>query len=196
MQQYLQKVARALCILALPACITSTDDDVTIQPAIEDDSIYVSAYNKATSQYEVINNFETKYIIQTTLLSSAFREAFASRYQSLYNEPQPVLNEASQKTGFFVSIYTADDELKNLADNSLWNIQLIKSNKTLKPVKVEKLREKTRWRPFFKGISPWSEEYLVLFDTPAPNTGDQDLVYQNKAKLVFSNQDGRVTVSW
>ena len=175
------------------SCISSHGGDILVHPHPEDDSTYFTEYSKATSHHEVVNNFETRFIVQSTILSTPFRKAFAKRYQDLYFEKEPVLTEASQRTGFFVSIYTADPELNDISDANLWTIKLKKGTSHLKPVKIEKLRQKERWRPFFKGISPWSVEYLVLFDAPASLT-DKSLVQVDETQLVLSNQDGRVTI--
>lgn len=193
----LRRLPLVLAISLLPlACVTSPEDEVSFPPSISEDTDYQVAYDDATSYYEIINNFETKFTVQTTLLSSKFRSAFAKRYQKLYNEEQPILNEASQRTAFFISIYTANEDLNNIGDANLWTIQLNKGQQTLRPTKIEKLRDKDRWRPFFTEITPWSREFLVLFDSPAPSSGDQDLVITKESRLVLSNQDGRVTITW
>ncbi len=190
------QVIGILQLLMLCSCIKSSEKEITLPLPVDKDAAYTQSYNKATASYEIINNFETRFTVKTTLLSSQFRQAFAGRYQSLYNESAPVLTEASQKTGFFVSVYAANEQLNDISDVNLWTIQLIKGNETLRPSKVQRLRDKDRWRPFFTDITPWSHEFLVIFDTPAPITGDQDLVYTKESRLVLSNQDGRVTITW
>ena len=192
------RFAVMFCVVLFGAlgCVHSMEKEIEVHPRPEDDKDYFNVYNAATAHHEVISNFETKFIVQSTLLSSAFRQAFAKRYQVLYSEKEPVLTEASTRTGFFVSLYTADRELGDMRDVNLWSIQLRKGEDSLKPIKVEKLREKERWRPFFKGISPWSHEFLVIFDSPASASGNQDLVQSKETKLVLSSQDGRVTMTF
>ena len=125
MNQIKYVVAFFLCLnIFLPGCIHSSDDDVVIHEAPGEDEPYDDIYEESTSQFDVIRDFETRYKIHSTMLSRRFLAAFSNRYNKLFNEPQPVLEEASQKTSFFVSLYTANRELLDLSDDQTWNIQL------------------------------------------------------------------------
>ena len=195
MQKLLTFPYLVFILLTSASCISSTDPEIVINPSLYEDMEYSVAYEKATTSLEMIDNFETKFTIQVTALSPKFRQAFSDRFKTLYNETQPVLTEASNKSAFFVSLFAANEDLIDLSDETLWNIQLLKSSETKKPIRVKKISNKSRWTPFFDGISPWTKEFLVLFDVPIGQTGEEFLKNPD-TKLVLSNQSGKMTISW
>lgn len=178
------------------ACIQSTEDHIDLHPAISDDSRYLEAYDQATVEVEVIQDFETRFIVHATILSKEFRKALGERYQELFNEVQPVLSESTENTGVFVSVFHRNEENSDLRDPNLWTIQFEKGGELLRPLKVERLREKERFQPFFRGINVWSKEYLLLFKTPPPSVVDKKLQTIETAKLILSSQDARVYFRW
>ena len=179
------------------SCVTSKEQEVTLADGVSEDQEYSTIYEKTTSKYEVIKDFETRIVIHTTVLTPEFRKALSDRYQRIFNEPEPVLEEASNNAGFFITLYTSDKELNDLSNKQLWSVQLNSQNQTRSPVLVKYLSDKPRWRPFFSGISPWSREYLVLFEAPRGGIGSSSkMVSENPVKLILSNSDGRITMSW
>ena len=177
------------------SCISSHEDRIELHDSVYEDIDYGTAYEKYSTSFEMIDNFETKFVMEVTVLSPGFRQAFAQRFQELYNEPQPVLTESSDKGAFFISMFAAKDDMTDLSDDTLWNIQLFQKEQIQKPIKVKKISNKARWRPFFKGISPWSKEFIVLFDVSI-NQINGDFLKSPDSKLVFSNPNGKMTVSF
>ena len=166
MQKFMTFPYLAFIVLTSASCISSTDPEIVLNPNLYEDTEYSVVYEQATTSLEMIDNFETKFIIQVTALSPKFRQAFSDRYKTLYSETQPVLTEASNKSAFFVSLFAANEDLLDLSDETLWNIQPLKSSGIKKPIRVKKISNKSRWTPFFDGISPWTKEFLVLFNVP------------------------------
>ncbi len=183
----------AACLVS--GCITSWGESVSVHDRPEDDRDYFDAYMKATREDKVFVNFETRYIMSITYLSPNFRQAFAKRYEALFASPQPFLEEASSKLGFFVSIFSPDDDKHDLKDEQLWHIQLKIGDTALKPTLVKRLSKKERWRPFFSDVHNWSYEYLVLFDTPAVALSANTLKGRSLT-LSLSNADARLSQTW
>lgn len=173
----------------LTACLSSPEPEVSYPLEAHEDKPYFKVYEASSVQYDVIHNFETKYKTHITRVTPAFQEALTQRYAHIWNEPQPLMQEASQKTAFFVTIYTANSELQNVADTDVWNIQLQVSGQTLKPSAIKKLKPKERWQPFFPEINLWSLEFLILFDRQPDNGTDP-------MELVMSSPDGSVRAKW
>lgn len=182
--------------LLLAGCVTSVESEVDIHKTVYQDKDYNNAYTKASNHFQVITNFETRYELHGTILSQPFRNALAKRYEDLFGEPQPMLEETSNKLGFFVSLYTMNKDINDLSDQDLWNIQLTQNGKTYKPVTIKKLSKKERWQPFFAYMTPWSKEYLLLFDMPEGGIPSDDMVKSNPLKLVLTNADARVAIAW
>jgi hypothetical protein len=180
-------------VLVLTSCVSSPDPEVGIPLDASEDTPYYTVYQKVSADYEVIDNFSTKHQVHITHLTSEFRSALAQRYESVFNEPQPLLGEASQQTGFFVSLFAANNNLIDLSDTQVWNVQLETGGQSLKPSAIKHLKPKERWMPFFPSINVWSREYLVLFDlTPDQNPGSS----KQGLRLVLSSPEGSVRSEW
>ena len=190
-----------LCLLATlgsfaSSCITTLDEQVEIHAESLEDSEYATTYMAVTNQYEVIENFETKYVISASYLTHEFRNAIATRHQKIFSDPAPILSEASSKTGFFITLYVANDEAADLRDQNLWSLTLKQGSQKIPPVLVKKLSRKERWRTFFPSINLWTQEYLVLFDSPATGSGEQKLLEESQQTLMISNADAQVKMTW
>lgn len=177
------------------ACIRTIDKEVALNSVVDEDRTYFKAHLNHTRDKHIVINFETRYTLAATYLSPEFRASFAARYTKLFNAPQPFLEEASNKLGFFITVFSPEDEGYDLTDNQLWSIQLVTKESTFKPVLVKRLHTKSRWEPFFKDVHKWSKEYLVLFDTPSLSTSEK-LMEKNTLKLLVANADAQVNLSW
>jgi len=177
-------------------CVYSKESSVSLQDDASSDKKYDHVHERATMNAEIIKDFETRYQVSTTYLSPEFRNAFAQRYERVYREPEPVLQEASAKAGFFVTLFSPDSTGYDLTDTHTWTIHLKSGDKLLKPVLVKKLHEKERWQPFFRNVHKWSKEYLVLFETPSVQTNSPDMVAKESLTLEISNADAHVDMKW
>jgi len=182
--------------LGLWSCVTSTEDGVTIHPAPEEDSEYFPVYEQSTRKADVTKDFGTRYKVSVTYLSHEFRAAMSKRLERLYQQGQPALEEATQKAGFFVSVFTSKRDVADLSNRDLWNILMRTKDASFKPVAIRKLSDKERWSPFFPQINLWSTDYLVVFDAPSVNPMSADLVDKTPIHLVFANADAQVELSW
>lgn len=191
---------RAIVTFALPcallACVTSVEKDVTVHESVPEDSAYSQALDGVTAQFEVIKNFETRYEVQASALTQEFRTALGSRYEKLFNERHPLLSDASDKLAFFVSLYTMNKDVNDLTDEQLWNVQLQNGGALAKPRRIERLSKKERWQPFFPYITPWSKEYLVIFDKPDGGEPSQEFLKKSQIQLILTNADGKVSMNW
>jgi hypothetical protein len=178
-------------VLTLQGCVASPEDDISFNETYVQDGDYRETHKKYTQEYEVIRDFETRYVVSVTFLSGEFRQAFAKRYQSLFNEKENILESPTDKTGFFVTLYSHSTDLAYLEDERLWNIQLVGPDGVKTPTMTKLLVPKERWSPFFPKISLWSKEYLVLFD--GPTASSVGMVSKSQTKLIFSNPDAKLT---
>ena len=185
----------SLCCMTLTSCVTSLEKGAVGLPSPEEDKAFNSSYETNTRSFEMITNFETKYIVHATLLTANFRKALADRYQKIFNEAQPILEETASKTGFFITIYTSNGDINELGDDRFWNIQLNHGNEWRKADVIRQLQPKERWQPFFKDITPWSKEYLIIFDA-TPASSHDGLVTKDSLNLILNSPEGRVTASW
>ncbi|MFW7377609.1 MAG: hypothetical protein ACOH5I_02220 [Oligoflexus sp.] len=179
------------------SCSTTPTVEVQVPRDPSQDRQYFPVYQKHTSYQEVIHKFATHYTVHVTRLGPEFRTALGERYQKIFNEPQPILGEVTAKTGFFVSLFVANPEFRDLTDQNIWNIQLKTGDEISKPVLVQRLPQKEKWRPFFPGIGPWSEEYLILFDqAPGSADGPHELLHTVSSELILNSSLGRVILPW
>lgn len=172
-------------LLLLTACLSSPEPEVSYPLEAHEDKPYFEIYQASSVQYDVIHNFETKFKAHITRVTPAFQQALAQRYEHIWREPQVLVRDAAQKSAFFVTLYTANRELEDVANTDVWNIQLQVNGQSLKPSSIRKLRPKERWQPFFPEINQWSLEFLLLFDYPS-GSGIEPV------KLLLSSPDGSV----
>lgn len=194
-----RKLNKIILLLALgaslPSCVTSLEREVDLNRPPEDDKEYFPALRKATRAADVVSNFETHWTITTTHLSPEFLTAFNRRLERVYLQGSSSFEDAKAKTGFFVSIYSPENDVTDLSNPNHWTIVLEKKDGQLRPVLVKKLSDKIRWRSFFDTVGRWTEEYLVVFDTPAINP-DANLVEKAPINLIFANANARITFTW
>ena len=183
-------------ILLLTSCITSLDDGIQINTKALEDTPYQLAYEKATNQYEVIHNFESKFVIHATQLTAEFRKAIAARHKRVFIDPSPVLSDSSAKLGFFISVYAASEDKEDLRDTNLWSVILKDTSGSKNPVLIKKLSDKERWKTYFPAVNLWTNEYLVIFDSPGSTSSPQQFVEPTKTTLVISNPDAKVHMIW
>jgi hypothetical protein len=151
---------------------------------------------RASRSTTVYRDFETKYTIEATYLSPDFRSAFAKRAERFSKSKMQYLEEGSGKSAFFVTLFSPDSRVDDLADQDHWTIQLQDGDKPLRPAFVRRLADKERWKNFFPGVNRWSAEYMVVFDTPSRATGTKDLAVSTAVQVQFTNADADVTMTW
>lgn len=178
------------------SCASSQDSSVDLAEPVLEDGTYYDVYVKNTDSYKVMKDFQTKFHINVTILSGELRQAIASRYQKIYSENQSILGEATDKTGFFISLYVADEEQEDLRDQRLWNVFLETDEAKLPPILIKKLYKKARWETFFPAVNLWTHEYLILFDLPSPSSREPLLLKEKSRKFVVANGDGKVSIEF
>lgn len=199
----LRQLPPLACLLAVTftagvtsSCVHSTEDAVSLNDAVDEDSDYFPVFSRNTRKADVTKDFELRYKVAVTYLAPEFRSAMGRRHEKLFQQNQPTLEEASQKAGFFVSIYSEKKEWADVSNHELWNITLKTKDGDLKPATIRKLTDKDRWKPFFAQVTPWSQEFLVVFDTPAANPQSPELVDNSAINLKFANADAQVALTW
>lgn len=168
----------------------------TANPTIEQDASYRKAVESHTERHEIINNFKTDAIIQVTLLHPELLRRMSTRHKQLFQDAKDVFPNATDKFSFVVSLYSRDRDSADLADKNYWNIQIFHRGSPAEPILVEELKAKSRWTPFFAHITPWSREYLVVFDAPLIAAGTAKLVKQDSTILRISSATGKVAIPY
>ena len=190
----------ALCALHILAagCTTGSGAKTKVEmlPTIEQDSAYEGAWRKASRSTTVMRDFETKYSIDATYLSPDFRTAFARRAERFTKNKMQFFEDASGKSAFFVSLFSPDARVDDLADQDHWTIQMVAGDKTMRPALVRRLADKDRWKSYFPSVNRWSAEYMVVFDTPSRTTDSPELAAANQFQIQFTNPDADVTMTW
>ncbi|MFK7825358.1 MAG: hypothetical protein AB8G05_14480 [Oligoflexales bacterium] len=196
-------IARSLLILLVfvNSCShspTTSGSNVAIKlhPSLNDDYAYLEILEKDTRSTEVYDNFETKFHIHATYLSPQFRRAFDKRLSYLMKEAPFSLGEASSNTGFFISVFAPEDKRVNLNNQNLWTISMKNKNKKYFPTVVRALSDKERWEVFFSHVNKWSKEFIIMFDVPSITPQSPDLVAKDQLKLLLSNSDASVMMTW
>jgi hypothetical protein len=185
------------CAAILTSCFSGSSSKVTVSDALRSDEVYYKSYEQHTVRGHVYEDFETKFIVNATILAQGFRKSVGDRYRRLFNIPQPFLEEASQKTGFFVTLFTPERQRGILDDGNQWSLVLeIPGQEPLRPVAIKFLSNKARWESFFEGIDTWSREYLVIFDVHNPMIKSTELVKEQPIFLKISNSDATLKLSW
>lgn len=182
--------------MAVTGCVRTLSNTVEFNSPLDQDKNYYDILLRNTRDTKIFRNFEMLYTVSATYLAPEFRAILAQRYEELFQQPQPVLEEATSKAGFFVSIYGPDKDLVDLTNIHHWSILLQAKDQTIKPILVKRLSDKERWRPFFENIHPWSHEFLVLFDTASITPNDPSMVEKSSLTLMFASADAKVRFSW
>lgn len=180
----------------LTACVYSVEDDVSIATTPTDDADYGDALHKATKSRTVFAEFETRYQVTATYLSPEFLGAFARRLERVYRKGEGPWQEAQGKAAFFVSVHSPGDDRTDLTNPNHWTVLLDGKEGAMKPILVKRLNDKERWRAFFYSVTGWTQEYLIVFDTPAVNANSPELVEKTSINLTFANADGQVNLTW
>jgi hypothetical protein len=186
-----------LSAVAWSGCVSSIDKGFELNDEIHNDEDYYDKYQSATRGGDLIQKFDVKYRLHATYLSPEFRSALVKRVQKLYMEDAAgAFEEASSKAGFIVTIYGLERETVDLSNTSHWTLIFETKDGPVRPVLVRKINDKIRWRNFFETISPWTSDYLVVFDRAAVNPGATNLVEKPKTKLVLATGEGKVQLEW
>ncbi|MBC7529939.1 MAG: hypothetical protein H7318_00060 [Oligoflexus sp.] len=190
-----KKFLVASCLSILPGCLSTIDSTNLQTPTpVPEDPAYNKIYEESSQKFDFIDRFETKYKISITQLNTNFRQAIASRYEKVFLEPQPLLTEASTKTAYFVTMYSSNNKLADLADDRLWAVQLRTGSSVLKPSVIKRIEPKERWNVFFPEINTWSAEFLLLFDqTPPANQPD---AVNAVSELILASPEGSISTRW
>lgn len=190
-----KKCLVASCLSILPGCLSTIDSTNLQTPTpVPEDPAYNKIYQESSQKFDFIDRFETKYKISITQLNTNFRQAIASRYEKVFLEPQPLLTEASNKTAYFVTMYSSNNRLADLADDRLWAVQLRTGSSVLKPSVIKRIEPKERWHAFFPEINNWSAEFLLLFDqTPPANQPD---AVNAVSELILASPEGSISTRW
>jgi hypothetical protein len=179
------------------SCVSSTDPGVEVSDPAHDDSDYYPKYQAATRGGDMIVKFDIHYRIHATYLSPEFRSALVKRVEKLYlQDAGGAFQEASSKAGFIVTVYGLDRDTVDLTNTSHWTLLFDSKEGAVKPILVKKISDKIRWRNFFETMTPWTTDYLVVFDRAAINPHAEKLVEKPMTRLTLANGVGRVQLNW
>ena len=193
----LTRIGLCATLTCISGCVTSIEDDVIVANAPAEDDEYFEQLQKASKNRKVFKDFEKRYEVTATYFSPEFRAALNERSRRVFMRELDPLKQGSGQATFLISIYgpnTANLELDNEAH---WTIQLQGSmSQSMSPLKVDRVMDKEHLRAFFDDVNDWTQEYLVIFDTPAVNPNSPDLVEKTSLNLIFANADAKISLTW
>jgi hypothetical protein len=179
------------------SCVSSWDKGIKDSESISEDSAYYERYTSATRGGDLIVKFEVKYRIHATYLSPEFRTSLLKRANELYlDDAGDAFKEASSKASFIVTAYGQDRDSVDMLNPNHWTLLFESKEGPVKPVLVKKINDKLRWRNFFETMTPWTTDYLVVFDRVAVNPGADNLVEKPITKLTMATGEGKIMLQW
>ncbi len=179
------------------SCASSMDKGIKASDPIYSDSDYYDHYMSATRGGDLIVKFDVKYRVHATYLSPEFRASLIKRTNDLYLEDAAEsFKEASSKAGFIVTAYGQERESVDMMNPSHWTLLFESKEGPVKPILVKKITDKIRWRNFFETMTPWTVDYLVVFDRTAVNPGAENLVEKPITKLTMATGEGKIKLEW
>lgn len=175
--------------MLLSACLHRLDHRVEALPDIGSDHRYTSVYDNATRTSRVYRGFEHQFSVNATHLSPAFLQAFRARHRLLSDNHDDIFTRSAQhrQTAFLVSLATPRPA--DLRDYLRWTVRLHNGESSADPVVIKKIRNKDKLELFFRNVTPWSREYLLVFES-LPQT------HADRLQLVLGNSRARVQLSW
>jgi hypothetical protein len=185
-----------LIAVTMVSCVTSLDRGMDSTDTVSEDSDYYKAYQSATRGGDVIKNFGLEFRVHATYLYPEFRSKLALRLSKLYLQDMAAFSEADAKAAFFVTIYNTDRDNVDLTNTNHWTVLLETKDAPMRPVLIRKINDKKRWKHFFTSISPWTTEYLVVFDTASVNPGSKQLLVAPYVKMTIATAVGRSVLTW
>ena len=173
----------------LSACLHRLDSRVEALPDISSDRRYASAYDNSTRTSRVYRGFEHQFSVNATHLSPSFLQEFRHRHRLLADNHNDIFasNNRQRQTAFLVSLATPS--YADLRDYLTWTVRLRSGDNSFDPVLIKRISNKDKLELFFRNVTPWSNEYLLVFD-PSPHTRPDPL------QLVLGNSRARVRLSW
>ena len=196
---YFSKSLVALTLFSsclLQGCLRSQGPNISLTLNPSEDSDYLAVYKTYTQREHVYKNFETKFTVSVTMLTSEFRRALAKRHDLVMSQKQDYLADFTNKTGFFISVFSPSSDNLQLDDENYWTISLQKGSETHKPITINSLSPKKKWELFFPDISNWSKEYLVIFDVSTPIGSDHQMVAKEPISLNLNNIEGKIRINY
>lgn len=187
-------------LLSLVSCIACQHDAAELllrqHPEVKDDAAYLVSLQQHTKETVVHRDFETIYEIKVTYLSSDFAKKLDKRTEQLFGTGKHDLQVEEDKAAFFVSIFAPDEKDAKLTNRALWSMQLEIAGLTLGPKSIKTLREKRRWQHFFPHVHAWSQEYLVLFETPSLASEVERQQEKRSFRFVMADPHARSELHW
>ena len=175
--------------MLLSACLHRLDSRVEALPDIGSDRRYASAYDSSTRTSRVYRGFEHQFSVNATHLSPAFMQAFRTRHLRLADDHNDIFASSARQrqTAFLVSLATPSHA--DLRNYLTWTVRLRNGDSSSDPVIIKRMRNKDKLELFFRNVTPWSSEYLLVFDPPPRHRADP-------LQLVLGNSRARVRLSW
>ncbi len=174
--------------MLLSACLHRLDSRVESLPDIGSDHRYASVYDDSTRTSRVYRGFEHQFSVNATHLSSAFLQAFRDRHRLLAGDHDDIFGSARpRQMAFLVSLATPQPA--DLRDYLTWTVRLRNGGSSSDPVVIKKIHNKNKLELFFRHVTPWSREYLLVFASLPHGRSDP-------LQLVLGNSRARVRLSW
>ena len=95
-----------------------------------------------------------------------------------------------------MTVYGLDRDSVDLTNTNHWTLLFESKEGVVKPILVKRINDKIRWRNFFETMTPWTTDYLVVFDRTAVNPNAENLVEKPMTRLTLANGLSHVQLNW
>ncbi|MBP9706319.1 MAG: hypothetical protein KBD78_01655 [Oligoflexales bacterium] len=190
-----QKILLGLVFLMNISCVKNVEEGIELKPSVKEDKPYYESYVLHTRQKVVIKDFEKKFSVVATYMSKNFVTSLMERYKNLFKVNETPLEDVNGKLAFFVSFSTPDREYVDMANKKLWRVFSTIDGNNIEPVVLKKIKEKERWQAFYPEITPWSHEYLVIFDHLVPATAG-DSADNLGVEFLLAGTEAEIKMLW
>jgi hypothetical protein len=187
----------ALLVLAAPilggCASTSGGAESSVPVSARADGEYAPVLEKWYRETFVSPAFQKRFEVKAVLLTNEFRKAYLARHARLQGPSQGGQFDDSigSRVGVLLSVFSSDRDFEILEDKRLWTIAMNYGQAELRNPEVRMLPEKALTTPYFPFVSPWSKEFLVVFE---PQGGEGGL--PDKVELTMRSSMANVEMIW
>lgn len=187
----------ATTCLQIVACTSVPDGSfVAIPPDPLQDDDFRPAMERWSQGVQVFNQFQNRLELRAVLFTEEMRQAYLARWFKMRGDTFAKIGmDVGGKLAVFASIFTPEDDFLRLDDSALWTVRMTYGDQVVAPVMIRRLYDKALYESFFPFITPWSSEYLIIFEPNVTESGPS-LVLPKQVSAQFLSSLASVELQW
>lgn len=165
----LLKVPAYIAFLMMCTACVSSNSDVFIPPSASEDVKYQPVLEKWRKNASTYKDLDLIFKASAVLISPEMDESYRNRLIEIYGNQAKVDDKivlSKDTISVVVDFFTRSESHLDLADESLWKLQLTINGNKIPSYSVHRYRKKELLTPFFPLSSHWSRLYVVTFKLP------------------------------